>query len=98
LQDGQWILEDAMSAGARDVLRLSIRLAAARAHSQSRGVALPLILDDPTASIDKNRCPRLFEVLKEFAEDFQIILMTHDSAIVDLAVAAGATEVSLSPA
>ena len=98
LQDGQWILEDALSAGARDVLRLSIRLAAARAHSQSRGVALPLILDDPTASIDKDRCPRLFEVLKEFAEDFQIILMTHDSAIVDLAKAAGATEVSLSPA
>jgi energy-coupling factor transporter ATP-binding protein EcfA2 len=98
LQDGQWILEDALSAGARDVLRLSIRLAAARAHSQSRGVALPLILDDPTASLDKHRCPRLFEVLKEFAEDFQIILMTHDSAIVDLAVAAGATEVSLSPA
>ena len=98
LQNGQWILEDALSAGARDVLRLSIRLAAARAHSQSRGVALPLILDDPTASLDKHRCPRLFEVLKEFAEDFQIILMTHDSAIVDLAVAAGATEVSLSPA
>jgi len=98
LQNGQWILEDALSAGARDVLRLSIRLAAARAHSHSRGVALPLILDDPTASIDKNRCPRLFEVLKEFAEDFQIILMTHDSAIVDLAKAAGATEVSLSPA
>jgi uncharacterized protein YhaN len=98
LQDGQWILEDALSAGARDVLRLSIRLAAARAHSQSRGVALPLILDDPTASIDKDRCPRLFEVLKEFAEDFQIILMTHDSVIVDLAKAAGATEVSLSPA
>jgi uncharacterized protein YhaN len=97
LQDGQWILEDALSAGARDVLRLSIRLAAARAHSQSRGVALPLILDDPTASIDKDRCPRLFEVLKEFAEDFQIIVMTHDSAIVDLAKAAGATEVSLSP-
>ena len=98
LQDGQWILEDALSAGARDVLRLSIRLAAARAHSQSRGVALPLILDDPTASIDKDRCPRLFEVLKEFAEDFQIILMTHDSVIVDLAKAAGATEVSFSPA
>ena len=97
LQGGQWILEDALSAGARDVLRLSIRLAAVRAHSQSRGVALPLILDDPTASIDKKRCPRLFEVLKEFAEDFQIILMTHDSAIVDLAVAAGAFEVSLSP-
>ena len=98
LQNGQWILEDALSAGARDVLRLSIRLAAARAHTQSRGVALPLILDDPTASLDKHRCPRLFEVLKEFAEDFQIILMTHDSAIVELAVAAGATEVSLSPA
>ena len=98
LQNGQWILEDALSAGARDVLRLSIRLAAALTHSQSRGVALPLILDDPTASIDKDRCPRLFDVLKEFAEDFQIILMTHDSAIVELAVAAGATEVSLSPA
>ena len=97
LQDGQWILEDALSAGARDVLRLSIRLAAARAHSKTLGVALPLILDDPTASIDKIRCPRLFEVLKEFAEEFQIILMTHDSVIVDLAVAAGAFEVSLSP-
>ena len=97
LQNGQWILEDALSAGARDVLRLSIRLAAARAHSKTRGVALPLILDDPTASLDKERSPRLFEVLKEFAEEFQIILMTHDPVIVELAVAAGAFEVSLSP-
>lgn len=97
LQNGQWIFEDALSAGARDVLRLSICLAAARAHSTARGVALPLILDDPTASLDIERSPRLFEVLKEFAEDFQIILMTHDPVIVELAVAAGATEVSLTP-
>lgn len=84
-----------LSAGARDILRLAVRLAVAETHSAKVGVALPLILDDPTASVDSERAPRLFEVLSELSASHQVILMTHDEATVSRAVAVGAVEVAI---
>jgi hypothetical protein len=96
LQNGQWITEDALSAGARDVLRFSIRLAAAEAHSAKHGIALPLILDDPTSSVDAKRRPLMLKVLSEFAHHHQVILLTHEIEVSQLAVSYGAHQVSLS--
>jgi uncharacterized protein YhaN len=96
LQNGQWITEDALSAGARDVLRFSIRLAAAEAHSTKHGIALPLILDDPTSSVDAKRRPLMLKVLSEFAHHHQVILLTHEIEVSQLAVSYGAHQVSLS--
>jgi DNA repair exonuclease SbcCD ATPase subunit len=96
LQDGQWITEDALSAGAHDVLRFSIRLAAAEAHSTKHGIALPLILDDPTSSVDADRSQRMLKVLSEFARNHQVILLTHELEVSQLAVSYGAHQVSLS--
>jgi hypothetical protein len=96
LQNGQWITEDALSAGARDVLRFSIRLAAAEAHSTKHGIALPLILDDPTSSVDAKRRPLMLKVLSEFSHHHQVILLTHELEVSQLAVSYGAHQVSLS--
>jgi len=93
LQDGQWITEDALSAGARDVLRFSIRLAAAEAHSTKHGIALPLILDDPTSSVDAKRRPLMLKVLNEFSRNHQVILLTHEPDVSQMAVSLGATQV-----
>ena len=95
-QEGGWMDQLALSAGARDVLRLCVRMAFAEHHAEKTGVALPLILDDPTSSVDAFRAPRLFDVLADFSHRHQVILMTHDSATVALAIAVGATEVKLS--
>lgn len=94
-QGADSIAQKSLSAGARDVLRLVIRLAVAEAHSARKGVALPIILDDPTASVDSTRAPRLFEVLAEFATRHQVILMTHDEQTIAQAVAVGAVEVPI---
>jgi DNA repair exonuclease SbcCD ATPase subunit len=93
LQNGQWITEDALSAGARDVLRFSIRLAAAEAHSSKHGIALPLILDDPTSSVDSKRRPLMLKVLNEFSRNHQVILLTHEPDVSQMAVSLGATQV-----
>jgi hypothetical protein len=93
LQNGQWITEDALSAGARDVLRFSIRLAAAEAHSTKHGIALPLILDDPTSSVDAKRRPLMLKVLNEFSRNHQVILLTHEPDVSQMAVSLGATQV-----
>jgi uncharacterized protein YhaN len=95
LQNGQWITEDALSAGARDVLRFSIRLAAAEAHSTKHGIALPLILDDPTSSVDAKRRPLMLKVLNEFSRNHQVILLTHEPDVSQMAVSLGATQVSM---
>jgi DNA repair exonuclease SbcCD ATPase subunit len=95
LQNGHWITEDALSAGARDVLRFSIRLAAAEAHSTKHGIALPLILDDPTSSVDADRRHNMLKVLNGFSSNHQVILLTHESEVSQIAVSNGAVQVAL---
>jgi hypothetical protein len=94
-QNGLWMDQVSLSAGARDVLRLCVRIAFAEHHAERTGVALPLILDDPTSSVDASRAPRLFDVLAEFSTRHQVILMTHDPVTVEHALSVGATVVNL---
>lgn len=94
-QQGRQVHQDGLSAGGIDILRLAVRLAVAEAHSAKVGVALPLILDDPTASVDSERAPRLFEVLSDLARSHQIILLTHDEHTVRRAIEVGAVGVGL---
>ena len=95
-QNGTWMDQLSLSAGARDVLRLCIRIAFAEHHAEKTGLALPLILDDPTASVDGTRAPRLFDVLADFSLRHQVIVMTHDPGTVARAEQAGATRVDVS--
>ncbi|MFM8268503.1 MAG: AAA family ATPase [Ilumatobacteraceae bacterium] len=94
-QQGRQVHQDGLSAGGIDILRLAVRLAVAEAHSEKVGVALPIILDDPTASVDSERAPRLFDVLRDVASSHQIILLTHDEHTVRRALDVGAVGISL---
>ena len=94
-QGGVSIDQDSLSAGSKDVLRLAIRLAVAEMHREKNDIALPIFLDDPTASIDDVRAPRLFEVLKKFSEHHQLIMTTHDVRSSAQAVAVGAVQISM---
>ena len=94
-QGGVSIDQDSLSAGSKDVLRLAIRLAVAEMHREKNDIALPIFLDDPTASIDDVRAPRLFEVLKQFSEHHQLIMTTHDVRSSAQAVAVGAVQISM---
>lgn len=71
--------QDALSTGAKDALKLCVRLAAARLHAKSTGVALPLILDDPGGSIDADRMSRVLLELQAMSNEHQVIVLTHKS-------------------
>lgn len=71
--------QDALSTGAKDALKLCIRLAAARLHAKSTGVALPLILDDPAGSIDADRMSRVLAELQTISREHQVIVLTYKS-------------------
>jgi uncharacterized protein YhaN len=85
----------ALSAGAKDVVRLAIRIAVADEHAQRHGVALPLLCDDPSGDVDSERTPRVIEILKRSAQTRQVFLFTHDERTVELALTAGAKSVDL---
>ena len=87
--------QESLSAGSKDVLRLAIRLAVAEMHREKNQIALPIFLDDPTTSIDDERAPRLFDVLKEFSQHHQLIMTTHDRRSSAQAVAVGAIEIPM---
>jgi len=71
--------QDALSTGAKDALILCIRLAAARLHAKSTGIALPLVLDDPSGSIDANRMSKVLVELQAISKEHQVIVLTHNS-------------------
>ena len=77
------------------MLRFSIRLAAAEAHSTKHGIALPLILDDPTSSVDADRRHKMLKVLSGFSSNHQVILLTHESEVSRIAISNGAVQVVL---
>jgi chromosome segregation ATPase len=94
-RDGTTRAESALSSGARELLRLAVRVAVADAHADQTGVALPLICDDPTGDIDAGRTPEIMRILARCAQSRQVILLTHDDNTVNAATAAGAVVVHL---
>jgi uncharacterized protein YhaN len=94
-RDGTTRAESALSSGARELLRLAVRVAVADAHADQTGVALPLICDDPTGDIDADRTPEIMRILARCAQSRQVILLTHDDNTVNAATAAGAVVVHL---
>jgi uncharacterized protein YhaN len=87
--------QEGLSAGSKDVLRLAIRLAVAEMHRAKNQIALPIFLDDPTTSVDDERAPRLFDVLKEFSQHHQLIMTTHDVRSCAQAEAVGAVVIPM---
>ncbi|MEP7028858.1 MAG: hypothetical protein ABI960_09715, partial [Candidatus Eisenbacteria bacterium] len=78
-------LDQALSAGARDQVRLALRLAICEYLARG-GEKLPLVLDDPLATSDEERTMRLFRSLAEAVRTgHQVVLLTCHRAKIEAA-------------
>ena len=73
-QDGVILPHDLLSAGTKDVLALSLRLA--MANHFLRDANGMLMLDDPLVDLDPHRQGKAAEALRDFAEQKQVIIFT----------------------
>lgn len=87
-----------LSLGAQTLLYLALRLATVEKQAEARGVRLPLILDDVLVGLDDERAERCLEVLAEFSERHQMILLTCHESTMQRAKAAGAAVQPIPPA
>ncbi len=100
-KDGDLLVESArgehpskrLSLGAQSLLFLKLRLATIEEQSESRGVRLPLILDDVLVGIDDERLDGCLGVLSRFSSRHQVILLTCHERVVRRARSAGAVPV-----
>ena len=73
---GESLPVDVLSRGTREQLFLSVRLALV-ANFASRGIKLPMVLDDVLVNFDAVRAQRAAQVLNEFAADgHQLLIFT----------------------
>ena len=83
-QDGVTLPYDLLSAGTRDVLALSLRLAMANHFlMDANGM---LMLDDPLVDLDPRRQEKAAEAFRDFAEQKQVIIFTchpHHAELLD---------------
>ncbi len=86
-----------LSLGAQTLLYLALRLATVEEQAEARGVRLPLILDDVLVGLDDERAGRCLEVLAEFSERHQMILLTCHESTMQRAKAAGAAVLPIPP-
>ena len=87
-----------LSLGAQTLLYLALRLATVEEQAEARGVRLPLILDDVLVGLDDERAERCLDVLAEFSERHQMILLTCHESTKQRAKAAGAVVQPIPPA
>lgn len=84
-----------LSTGSRALAYLALRLAFVEADRAKRGVALPILCDDPLVHVDDRRAPEVVKILAQASESNQVVLFTCHDDTRDLAVEAGARLVSL---
>jgi DNA repair exonuclease SbcCD ATPase subunit len=93
-EKSDWVDVTALSQGTLDLVYLAARLGLVRLVTGDRRP--PLVFDDPFVTLDDSRAKRALELLREIAQDFQVIYLTtsdryHEAA--DSVVAlAGPTE------
>jgi len=93
--DGTSLDAHQLSTGARALLYLALRLAMADHDADQRGVALPLLCDDPLVHLDDERAHRAVGLLADAATRRQVLLFTCHARSADAARAAGAAVVDL---
>ena len=74
-EDGKLLGAMQLSSGMRDQMYLAFRLAVCETLQTDEPI--PLILDDPFATFEKDRAPRGEEVLRDLARRRQVILLTN---------------------
>lgn len=87
--------EKFLSDGARALLYLGIRLAFAQKDADKRGIALPLICDDPLLHFDDKRSLSALQLLSKFSKNHQVLLFTCDKGSRDAAAKIGASVVEI---
>ncbi len=73
-----------LSSGIRDVLYLSLRLAALEASVERTG-PMPIVLDDILVNLDEEHSAAALRCFANISSTSQVLLFTHHSHIVDLA-------------
>lgn len=71
---GDWVPVGTLSQGTLDLVYLTARLGLVRLVTGDRRP--PLVLDDPFVTLDDERASRALALLKQVADDFQIIYLT----------------------
>ena len=89
------LADSKLSDGARALLYLALRLAFAKSDADRRGIALPILCDDPLVHLDDSRRIGAIALLAGSSQTHQMILFTCDTATRDMAAAAGAKIVAL---
>ena len=87
--------EKVLSDGARALLYLGIRLAFAQKDADKRGIALPLICDDPLVHFDDDRSLSALRLLADFSKIHQVVLFTCETSTRDAATKLGASVVEI---
>lgn len=86
-----------LSFGAQSLLYLALRFATVESQAETRGVHLPLILDDVLVGLDDDRARSCMSLLAEVSERHQVILLTCHEGTAELAEGAGARVVTMPP-
>jgi len=81
--DGEYLLPEQLSTGAREQLYLAIRLAFVL-HYCDRHEPLPIVMDDVLVNFDDHRAHSTVEVLESLATEVQVILLTCHQRTVDM--------------
>lgn len=82
--DGSFVAVGGLSTGTEDQLFLALRLAALLQHLQS-ATPLPFLADDIFINWDHERTAAGLQTLAELARKTQVIVLTHDNQLVDIA-------------
>ena len=92
---GDWVDVTSLSQGTLDLVYLVARIGLVRLVTGDRRP--PLILDDPFVTLDDGRATRALELLRDVANDFQVIYLTtsdrYDTSADAVVPLAGPTEV-----
>lgn len=79
-----------LSDGGRALMYLALRIAFAQKDAERRGIALPLICDDPLVHFDDERSESAIKLLAEVSKVHQVLLFTCERRTRDIAESLGA--------
>jgi uncharacterized protein YhaN len=79
-----------LSDGGRALMYLALRIAFAQKDAERRGIALPLICDDPLVHFDDERSESAIALLAEVSQAHQVLLFTCERRTRDIAKSLGA--------
>jgi exonuclease SbcC len=86
LRNNQRIAPTIMSGGERALINIALRCAIHQVLSAASGFMMPLILDEPTVYLDRERIHRLQFLLEALGESVgQVIVVSHEVGLVESA-------------